>query len=89
METIRIERDLDPEIKRIVSEIACIMGNQDKKFARGVLAYARGRDGAAPARNSPPPMRNNDGTTGRPAALVKNSSPGLHAKLWKSEGSLE
>lgn len=67
METIRIERDLDPEIKRIVSEIAYIMGNQDKKFARGVLAYAMGR----------------------PAALVKNSSPGLHAKLWKSEGSLE
>lgn len=88
METIRIERDLDPEIKRIVTEIACIMGRQDKKFARGVLAYAMGRDGAAPARNSPP-MRNNDGTTGRPAALVKNSSPGLHGKLWKSEGSLE
>lgn len=54
METIRIERDLDPEIKRIVSEIAYIMGNQDKKFARGVLAYARGRDSAAPARNGPP-----------------------------------
>lgn len=54
METIRIEKDLDPEIKRIVTEIACIMGRQDKKFARGVLAYAMGRDGAAPARNGPP-----------------------------------
>lgn len=29
METIRIERDLDPEIKRIVTEIACIMGRQE------------------------------------------------------------
>lgn len=88
METIRIERDLDPEIKRIVSEIAYIMGNQDKKFARGVLAYARGRDGAVPARNGPP-MRNNGDPTGRPTALVKNSSPDLHGKLWKSEESLE
>lgn len=74
METIRIERDFDPEIKRIVTEIAYIMGRKDKKFAHGVLAYAMGRDSAAPARNGPP-MRNNDDTTGRPAALVKNSSP--------------
>lgn len=88
METIRIERDLDPEIKHIVTEIAFIMRRQDKKFARGVLAYARGRDSAAPARNGPP-MRNNGDLTGRPAALVKNSSPGLHGKLWKSEESLE
>lgn len=83
-----IQRSLTKACARHGLGLYIYMGNQDKKFARGVLAYAMGRDGAAPARNSPP-MRNNDGTTGRPAALVKNSSPGLHAKLWKSEGSLE
>lgn len=88
METIRIERDMDPEIKRIVTEIAYIVSRNGEGAARSVLAFALGRFGAAPARNGPP-MRNNDGTTGRPAALVKNSSLGLHAKLWKSEGSLE
>lgn len=54
METIRIERDLDQEVKRIVTEIAYIMGNQDKKFARGVLAYVMGRNGTTLARHSSP-----------------------------------
>ena len=88
METIRIERDMDPEIKRIVTEIAYIVSRNGEGAARSVLAFALGRFGAAPARNGPP-MRNNGDPTGRPAEKKKNSSPGLHAKLWKSEGSLE
>lgn len=54
METIRIERDMDPEIKRIVTEIAYIVSRNGEGAARSVLAFALGRFGAAPARNGPP-----------------------------------
>lgn len=43
METIRIERNLDPEIKRIGSEIAYIMGNQ--KSPPGAYWRTRRGDG--------------------------------------------
>lgn len=43
METIRIERNLDPEIKRIGSEIAYITGNQ--KSPPGAYWRTRRGDG--------------------------------------------
>lgn len=54
VEMIRVERNMDPEIKRIVTEIAYIVSRNGEGAARSVLAFALGRFGAAPARNSFP-----------------------------------
>lgn len=46
METIKIKSGIEPDVKHIIAEIAYIVERHDKNFARGILAYTMGKDGA-------------------------------------------